>query len=304
MREANFFFRQVLQERPLYKRVLWSSSLLFLISFICVTPSSYGWVPSDWNAAISTWASLFASLFAGILVVAIVDAILLEKELGPMKEAWPLINHLVENPDRKLKITVAAIPVQGDADRNAPGSGEAMAMSHTMRLLMELGMRKAQIDSLLYASDEEKDWKEFETELSDRIVLGGPRYCEVTKVFLREKTNNLLQFIQVDDDQWKIYFQEEDLTSDVGEKIDYGLILWYKKDEHWWIFLAGCGTQGVIAAGEAITTKKHVKEILRKAKVPGEANVNFSNLAVLVRCTSRALFVVEDLEVKKVFRFV
>lgn len=296
------FFRKVLWERPLYKKALWSSSVLFLILFICVTPSSYGWVPSDWNAAISTWASLFASLFAGTLVIAFVEAINLEKELGSMKELLPFINHLIESPDRKLKITVAAMTVLSNTGhKKAPGSGEAMAISNIVRLFTELRMSKAQID-LSYAEDNgEKDWKIFQETPIDRMVLGGPKYCEVTKVFLREKT--ALQFEKVDDDQWKIVFQREEFRNDVNEGIDYGLILWYKEDDHWWIFLAGCGTHGVIAAGEAITTKKHVEKILREAKDPEKANDDFSNLAVLVRCTSRTLFVVKDLEVKKVFRF-
>lgn len=305
MRETWSYFWEVLRRKKPYKWFLLLFLVGFLISFVFVTPSSYGWIPSDLNASISTWASLFASLFAGLLVIVFVEAISLEKELGPMKKLLPFVNHLIESPDRKLKITVAAMTVLSNTgDKKAPGSGEAMAISNIVRLLMELGMSKDQIN-LSYARDTTgKDWEEFVADPNDRIVLGGPVFCKVTNEFLREKTNDLLKFRLVNDDQWGIVFRDEDLTSDVGAEIDYGLILWYKVCEsHWWIFLAGCGTHGVIAAGEAITTKNYVEEILRKAEVLGEANDDFSNLAVLVRCTSRTLFVVADLEVKKVFRF-
>ncbi len=288
----------ILQGKKLYKWALGLTFLLFLFAFIAVTPSSFGLVSSDLNSSISAWASLFASLFAGFVVATIVDAILLEKELGPIAKLWPMVDDLVASPRRILSVTVAALPL-ALPERQAPGSGEAMALSGAVRALSELGVDKSKID-LSYAKDNgEEDWKKFVDMPVDRLVLGGPIHCKVTEKLLSNIGS--LRFHEVDD-QWGIYLGGENLTSDARKgEVDYGLIVWHQMlhgtENFWWILLAGLGTHGVIAAGEAITNRQYAQQILERLQ---RVKSDFSNVAVLVRCACRSEFIVNSIEITRV----
>jgi len=246
------------------------------------------------------WASLFASVIAGFLVVTFVDAISLERDLGPIKKAWPMVDNLTNHPQRSLKITVAALPVaQGGGGQKAPGSGEAMALSGSVRVLAELGVLKSQI-KLSYAQENgERDWEDFLANQSDRLILGGPVYCKVTNNFLNQL--GPLSFREVNNG-WRIFHKSDDITTDAIEnQVDYGLIAWHRHSfdggSVWWILLAGLGTHGVIAAGEVATSRRYAEQILESVKG------DFSNVAVLVRCSCVNEFIVDSLEVTKVVKF-
>ena len=299
MTDTFFFIKIILQRKKLYGWCLAVFSLSFVFAVIAVWPSSFGLVPSYWNSFISAWASLFASLFTGFVVATVVDAILLEKGLGPIAKLWPMVDHLVRNPPRTLSVTVAALPLEAPSGRKAPGSGEAMALSGAVRALSELGVDKSKID-LSYAKDNgEEDWKKFVDMPVDRLVLGGPIHCKVTEKLLSNIGS--LRFHEVDD-QWGIYLGGENLTSDARKgEVDYGLIVWHQMlhgtENFWWILLAGLGTHGVIAAGEAITNRQYAQQILERLQ---RVKSDFSNVAVLVRCACRSEFIVNSIEITRV----